>query len=273
MSLSVPITSSHNSLVKQVRKLHQAKARHRQGLFLLEGTHVVEAADAVQYPLQHLFYTADWWQRHSALGNRLQARAETAREVSPAVLTALTTTVNPDGVVATAARRSISAPRAFPSQGPSLGVAVERLQDPGNLGTIIRTVAAAGADSLWLSGDSVDVDHPKVLRASAGQWFRSPLQVYGSLSAALSAVVNQDARPLQIVATTPTASMAYWSLDLRRPTIFVLGNEGSGLSADLLAATTHEVSIPLAAGVESLNVAVSAALFLYEACRQRQAAG
>ena len=268
MSLSAPITSIHNPLIKQTKKLHQAKERHRQALFLLEGTHVVEAADAVQYPLQHLFYTADWWQRHVDLGQRLLGRAETAREVSPAVLKALTTTVNPGGVVATAVRRS------HPSQGPipSLGLAVERLQDPGNLGTMIRTVAAAGADSLWLSDDSVDVDHPKVVRASAGQWFRTSFQIHADLPQALSTAYTQSVQAgqaLQIVATTPTAAAAYWALDLRLPTIFVLGNEGSGLSPALLSVATHEVSIPLAAGVESLNVGVAAALFLYEACRQR----
>lgn len=278
MNLPTPITSTHNPLVKQVRKLHHTKERHRQDTFLLEGTHVVEAADAVQYPLRCLFYTADWWQRHSSLGERLAGRAETVRAVTPMVLKSLATTVNPAGVVATAVRRLTSGAERSASVGgsavlPSLGLAVERLQDPGNLGTIIRTVAAAGADGLWLSDDSVDIDHPKVLRASAGQWFRSPLQVYSSLSQALASAQAQSAkvgRPLQIVATTPTASAAYWALDLRRPTIFVLGNEGSGLSASLLQTATHEVSIPLATGVESLNVAISAALFLYEACRQRQ---
>ena len=187
MNLPPSLTSLHNPLVKQVRKLHQTKERHRQGIFLLEGTHVLEAAAAARYPLKHLFYTTDWWQRHAALGLDLQGQADTVREVAPPVLKSLATTVHPDGVVATAARRQLSVPDDLPPIVPSLGLAVERLQDPGNLGTIIRTIAAAGADSFWLTDDSVDADHPKVLRASAGQWFRSPLQTYPVLSAALSA--------------------------------------------------------------------------------------
>lgn len=268
MSLSTPIASIQNPLVKQVRKLHQPKERRRQALFLLEGTHVVEAADEAQYPLQQLFYTAEWWRRHGHLGQRLQDRAQDVREVTPAVIKALATTVNPDGVMATAARRPFLTTVGY----PSLGLVVERLQDPGNLGTMIRTVAAAGADGLWLSADSVDIDHPKVLRASAGQWFRAPLQVCDALPVALAtaqATATQSGQELQVVATTPSASTAYWTLDLHRPTVFLLGNEGSGLSDRLLAAATHHVSIPLAAGVESLNVAISAALFLYEARRQR----
>ncbi|MEL6327934.1 MAG: RNA methyltransferase [Cyanobacteria bacterium J06626_23] len=265
---SDPITSLQNPLIRQIRKLHQAKERHRQGTFLLEGTHLVEEACAVGYPLQQVLYTADWQARYPNLADRLPQQAAAFRQVSPEVLKSTATTVNPDGVIATAARR----PQSVDSSLISLGLAVERLQDPGNLGSIIRTGAAAGVNGLWLSADSVDIDHPKVLRASAGQWFRSPLQVWPSLGDGLSraqAAAAQAGSPLQVVATTPTAAMDYWSLDCCQPTLFLLGNEGSGLSAPLLAAATQTVKIPLAAGVESLNVAIAAALLLYEARRQR----
>jgi TrmH family RNA methyltransferase len=141
------------------------------------------------------------------------------------------------------------------------------VQDPGNLGTIIRTAAAAGAERLWLSRDSVDLDNPKVLRASAGQWFRLPMAVTLDLT---DVVCQCQAQGIQVVATIPDATLSYWDIDLRRPTLILLGNEAAGLRADLERRADQQVKIPLAPEVESLNVAIAAALMLYEAQRQRR---
>jgi TrmH family RNA methyltransferase len=132
---------------------------------------------------------------------------------------------------------------------------------------MIRTAAAAGAERLWLSADSVDLDNPKVLRSSAGQWFRLPV----SISPDLSDIVRQcQERGIQVVATIPDATLSYWDIDLRCPTLILLGNEAAGLSAGLVAKADRQVTIPLAPEVESLNVAIAAALMLYEAKRQRR---
>ena len=237
------LTSLQNPLVKQIRKLHQAKGRKEHQLFLLEGTHLVEAACEVGYPLTTVCYTSFWQGRHQPLLERLSQDTPRCEWVSPEVLEAMATTVHPDGVIALAPR--------IPSKPQTLegfGIALETLQDPGNLGTIIRTAAATGVEGLWLSADSVDLDHPKVLRASAGAWFG----------------LNKTVSP-------NLASISYWQLDLTRPTLLVFGNEGAGLSPDIQALADHQVQIPLQRGVESLNVGISVALMLYEAQRQRQA--
>jgi TrmH family RNA methyltransferase len=148
-----------------------------------------------------------------------------------------------------------------------VGLLLETVQDPGNLGTIIRTAAAAGAERLWLSTDSVDIDNPKVLRASAGQWFRLLMTVSPNLQ---DVVCQCQDRGIQVVATIPDARLSYWDLDLRIPTLILLGNEAVGLRAELASLANRQVQIPLMPGVESLNVAIAAALMLYEAQRQRQ---
>lgn len=255
---SVVITSTKNPVARQFRKLHQAKERRRQAMFLLEGTHLLQEACAVGYGLVQVAMTEAWCLNHGGLLTQLEPLAEDIRLVTPDVLDSMCTTVSPDGVAAIAKRRDFSPP----DRPISLGVALERLQDPGNLGTVIRTAAAAACDRLWLTTDSVDVDHPKVLRATAGQWFRLPTEALASFEALGSLDV-------QLVATTPTASLDYWDLDLRPPTIFLMGNEGAGLSEPIMDLATHRVKIPLAAGVESLNVAISTAILLYEAQRQR----
>ena len=255
------LTSLQNPLVKQMRRLHRAKDRREQQLFLLEGTHLLEEACAIALPLSVVCCTPTWQARYPDLWEQVLHRSQRTEIVSPEVLQAIATTVQPDGVVATAQRINLSPP----IESLSLGIALETVQDPGNLGTVIRTAAAAGADGLWLSPDSVDLDHPKVLRASAGQWFRLPMGV----TDLRSQVQQFRQQGVQVVATLLTATQTYWQADLTQPTLILLGNEGAGLSADLADLADVEVKIPLAAGVESLNVAIAAALILYEAQRQR----
>lgn len=255
------LTSLQNPLVKQMRKLQSAKERRQTQLFLLEGTHLLEEACAVNYPLVTVCFTPEWQAKHGDLWESVSQRAQRVELVSPEVVSAIATTVQPDGVVATASRRT------NPNQLPSTGItlALETIQDPGNLGTIIRTAAAAGASGMWLSNDSVDLDNPKVLRATAGQWFRLPMAV----SADLEATLRQNQQMgMQIIATLPTAKLTYWEVDWRQPSVILLGNEGAGLSANLAAIADRQVKIPLSPGVESLNVAITAALMLYEAQRQ-----
>lgn len=257
------LSSLQNPLVKQLRKLHRPKERRKQDCFLIEGTHLVEEACRANWPLPVVCHTATWPQSHPALWQQVREQAYRVELVSAPVLEAIATTAHPDGVIAAAERRP---PASESVTLPSLGLAVETLQDPGNLGTIIRTAAAAGVDRFWLSEDSVDLEHPKVLRASAGQWFRLPMEQ----RQAWHTDVAQLRGAVQIVATSPTAPQPYWALDLTQPTLVLVGNEGAGLSEQALQLADRHIAIPSAAEVESLNVAIATALVLYEAMRQRQ---
>lgn len=256
------LTSLQNPLVKQMRKLHRAKERREQQVFLIEGTHLIEAACTAKRSLATVCCTVEWSQQHPELWQQIEQRASRIEFVSPEVLRAIATTVEPDGIVATL-ERSSTPPPTF----TSLGVILETIQDPGNLGTIIRTAAAAGTEGVLLSHDSVDLDHPKVLRASAGQWFQLPMAASDHLAQDIKQYQQQG---MQVIATLPTAELTYWQLDFRQPTLLLLGNEGAGLSPISTSLADAAVRIPLAEGVESLNVAIAAALILYEAKRQRE---
>lgn len=262
MMVELMITSLQNPLVKHIRKLHQSKQRRLDQQFLLEGTHLIQEAQRVGWPLVTLCCTSAWVTKQSAdFIAQLRAHSQHWELVSPEVLQAMATTVNPDGVIAIAQEQVSKFP---PLQ--SLGIVLETLQDPGNLGTILRTAAAAGVEGVYLSADSVAPTSPKVLRASAGVGLWLPIADVPDLRSVLT---GYQAQGWQIVATLPQATQTYWQADLRRPSLILLGNEGAGLSLELAAMADTTVSIPLAAGVESLNVAVAAALILYEAKRQR----
>jgi RNA methyltransferase, TrmH family len=255
------LTSRQNSLVKDIVRLQEQKERQRTGLMLLEGTNLVTEAMTMGWPLETVCYTEAWAERHEALLESILAQRVAC--VTPALMEALSTTVTPDGIVATALRKLPDWQTQL-TQG-TLWIIAETLQDPGNLGTLLRTATATGA-SVILSADSVDPTHPKVLRATAGQWFRRP----PALAPDLLAVVDYcQQHGISTYATTGQAGQCFWALDYRGPVAFVLGSEGQGLSATLLNQISNQVSIPMEAGVESLNVGISAAILLYEVQRQR----
>ncbi|PSO51106.1 MAG: rRNA methyltransferase [Cyanobacteria bacterium SW_9_44_58] len=253
------LTSIKNPLIKNIRKLHYSKHRKAQRLFLLEGTNLVEAAFQVNYPLEAVCYTSHWQNKHPDLSEKIQQWAQRTEVVSPEIIHAISTTKTPDGVIAIAPHFSWQFPDPSTIQ---LGLILEQLQDPGNMGTIIRTAAAAFVEGIWASEDSVEFDHPKVLRASVGAWFRLPM----ATTSDLSSLVQQF--PGQVVATVPTAEKTYWEVDFQKPTLILMGNEGAGLSPELANLADEQVTIPVATGVESLNVAIATSLILYEAKRQ-----
>ncbi|MFM7714783.1 MAG: TrmH family RNA methyltransferase, partial [Microcystis sp.] len=127
------ISSVQNPLIKQIRKLHRTRERQEQNLSLIEGTHLLETALAVNCSLETVCYTEKWQQRQAELAEKFQNQAKRVEIVSPEVLASLATTVNPDGVIATISRDHLHPTPQNPLQ---LGLVLERLQDPGNLGTI-----------------------------------------------------------------------------------------------------------------------------------------
>ncbi len=260
------LTSTKNPLVKQLRSLgDSAKDRREQGLFLVEGTHALTEAIATAYPIAIVCCTEKWIATHSDLYNLLETSTDAVARleiVSEEVLQAIATTKNPDGAIAAAVM-----PSAKRINIKNLGLALETIQDPANIGAIVRSAAAVDIDGMLVSSDSVDLTNPKIIRATAGQWFRCPMQTSAHLAEDIRKLQSQG---VKAIATLASAETAYWDYDFRQPTLILLGNEGNGLSEKLIELADASVSIPQSDRVESLNVSISAALLLYEAKRQRR---
>ncbi len=252
-----------------MRRLHRPSGRKEQGLILLEGTHLLQEALGLGLRPRQLLATTDWLERHGALLERLPDPGR-LRIASPEVLAAAATTGHPDGVLLTLEADDLPAPAATP---PDFVLVLDRLQDPGNLGTLLRTALAAGVEQVWLA-EGADPLQPKVLRASSGAALALPIErmaatdLPGRLAAARE-------RGMQLVAAVvpeaADAAQPYWELDWCRPTALLLGNEGAGLAPELAGLADRRVTIPHSPAVESLNVAAAAALLLLE--RPRQAHG
>lgn len=258
------LTSTKNPLVKQLRSLGEsAKDRREQGLFLIEGTHAITEAITTAYPLSIICCTEKWIATHPDLYDQVESLEEIEKLeiVSEEVLSAIATTKNPDGVIAAALL-----PSREVAQIKTLGLALETIQDPGNIGAIVRSAVAVGLDGMLISSDSVDLTNPKIIRATAGQWFRCAMQTSTHLAEDLRQLQSQG---ITVIATMANASKTYWDYDFTKPTVILLGNEGNGLSQELIELADEAVSIPQSDRVESLNVAICAALLLYEAKRQR----
>jgi len=254
------ISSRRNPLVGRLRALQEPRGRREQGLLLLEGRHLLEEALALGLVPPLVLATAAWIDRHRSLWDNLPA-ASRRQPLGDEALAQIASTQHPDGVLAT-----LVPPEPPPHSRPGFVLALDQLQDPGNLGTLLRTARAAGVEEVWLA-EGADPWSPKVLRASSGAALALPLR---RLAAAdlQQRLVQAGAAGLQRVATLVSGGRPYWQLDWCRPTLLLLGNEGAGLSPALAALADERVTIPHSPAVESLNVAVAAAPLLLERWRQ-----
>ena len=252
------LSSLQNPKIKQLRALHARKERQKQGRFLLETTTLLQEARLWRWPLVEVFATPDWAERHGTDWNA------PVTLVSESIFGQLTTTETAEGVVAIAAIPPN--PVLPPLASDSLIVALDALQDPGNLGTIIRTADAAGATAILVGKGTVDPYSPKVVRSTMGSLFHLPVIAVADLYPALDALAGAGA---QVIATSLSAERSIYDLDLKGPVVWLIGNEAQGLSEAALTHTTEQIRIPMPGHAESLNAAIAAAVCLFETVRQR----
>ena len=254
------ISSRRNPVVRQLRELHEPRGRREQGRLLLEGRHLLEEALRLGLEPDLVLATPTWIAAHPRLWQALPASTRRLTLAEEALQHAATTR-QPDGVLAT-----LAPPEPQAGAQARFVVVLDRLQDPGNLGTLLRTALAAGVEQVWLA-DGADPHAPKVLRASSGAALALPLRRLAG-SELPGCLETAAAAGLQVVATVVGEGRPYWELDWRQPTLLLLGNEGAGLAPQLCALAAERVTIPHSPAVESLNVAVAAAPLLLERWRQ-----
>jgi TrmH family RNA methyltransferase len=260
------ITSRRNTRIVEARKLGQLKHRRRQGRFLAEGLQIIHMGlDAGVAPQQVLFCEQMFVSEHAQeLMARSAAMGAECLAVSADVMASLSDRKAPQGLLA-----------AFPllwaaSEGLRIGpsdlvVIVDRLQDPGNLGTIIRTADAVGAAAVMLLQPCVDPFDPKTVRASMGSLFNVPIVGVEDVAEALSGLLS---RGLRSVGADANLGDAWGGQALRGGVALLLGNEARGLSEDVREHVQAWARLPLIGGAESLNVAVAAGVLMYTWLRE-----
>jgi TrmH family RNA methyltransferase len=258
------VSSRQNALVRQFRDVAQGDVADAM---LLDGDHLIQEAIASRLTIGVAAFSERL--ANGSLAARLQTAGTRVVVVSEGVLDAMSPVQSPSGVVAIARRPPASLERVLAST-PELLLMLHDVQDPGNVGAVVRAAEACGATGVVCSERTADPFGWKALRGGMGSTFRLPLAIRQSLGAT---IVTARTRGLRIFAATARGGTPLPECDLRAPAAILLGGEGGGLPADLLAAADRRLTIPMQPPVESLNVAIAAALVIYEAARQRHTRG
>ena len=257
------ISSRQNATVQRFRDL----ARGDGGEWmLLDGEHLLDEALASGVEIDTAaFADAQCADALAALARRAATAGAKTFAVSPQVLAAISPVRQPSGVVAIARRRPARIDELFARQ-PSLVLLLDGIQEPGNVGAIVRAAEGCGATGIAAGTGTADPFGWKALRGAMGSTFRLPVATKQPLP---DAIAHAKQAGLKTFATVARHGTALPACDLRGPVAVLLGSEGAGLTEEIIAAADERMTIPMRPPVESLNVAVAAALVLYEASRQR----
>ncbi|MYL29127.1 RNA methyltransferase [Halobacillus halophilus] len=239
------LTSLQNAKVKNWKKLHKRKYRNQTGTFLVEGFHLVEEVMKSGWTVKELIVREE---TEVTLPDDIPYTI-----VSRDVFAAVAETETPQGIAAVVAKED------YTFTPGSLTLMLDAVQDPGNIGTLIRTADAAGFDQVIVGTGSVDIFNDKVIRASQGSLFHLPV-LTGDLTDYVGGLKNQG---VEIWASTLENAASYKDLPIPEKAALVVGNEGSGISEELVEAADQQVYIPIYGQAESLNAAIAGAVLMY----------
>ena len=256
------ITSSSNAQVKNVIQLNtKGKARNKQGLFVVEGIKMFREAPAdwisKVYIRESLYEEENWKQELASVSYEV---------VTDSVFRQMSDTMTPQGILTVLRQPRYEWKDLIRDASPLL-VVLEDLQDPGNLGTILRTSEGAGVDGILLSKGCVDIFNPKTIRSTMGSIYRMPFLYVEDMTELMEKLKEEH---ICTYAAHLKGKNFYDQENYQGGTAFLIGNEGNGLSEDLSGMSECLIRIPMAGQVESLNAAMACGILTYEASRQRR---
>lgn len=248
------LTSKENPIIKLAKKLSAKKDRKEHNLFIIEGEKLLLEALNSELKIKYLFLK-EGFNKHFDIDEKI------TYQINETLMNHISTTDSPPPCLAVA--EIFENNKDFDSC--SFLLILDGLQDAGNFGTIIRTAEATGVDLVICSNNTVDLFNPKVIRSAMGSVFRQPIKYTNDINKTIEELLKKD---FQIIMTSSYASKDYFSVEFNKKTALFLGNEGNGISKDLLNKYTS-VKIPMFGKVESLNVSIATSILLYEIAKQK----
>ena len=255
------ITSSNNDAVKYLKKLYKTSKRKREGKFVLEGYRLIDEALKIGADFNFLFMTPEF--KKSPKGQKIAenlSRETNLKIISDNLLEEIADTVNPQGIIAIVEEIEYDLD-TFKKNSNNILI-LDRVQDPGNVGTLIRTAAAAGFDGIITLKGSVDIYNLKVLRATMGAIFSIPIIDKMEIDG-LKEFIHNAEKEFQVICAEPSASDYYHETEYKKPLMLVIGNEAHGVRDELIKLSNLLVKIPLNNNIESLNAAMAGGILLY----------
>ena len=256
------IESKENSLYKETKKLKERKVRDKKGKYIIEGFRLIEEAFRANLNIEYIFVNDEENKRiQEYLGKYLNENIK-VYGIKDSLIKELCSTEKPQGVVAVVKMNAIN----LNLQG-DFYLLCDKLQDPGNLGTIIRTAHAAGVDGIILTKGTVDIYNEKTIRANMGSLFHIPVIYDDKDNTIVKELCNKG---FSLLSTSLEGDKDFFEEDLSGKLIISVGNEGNGVSKEIYELSDKKVKIPMPGGAESLNVAIAASIILYEKVRQNK---
>jgi len=252
------ITSNQNSKIKLVRALlGRAKERREENAFVVEGVRLVEEAVNSNWEFLFVLHDETLSERGKSQVEILTSRRVDVEMVSESLMKSLSETENPQGILAV-----LSLTQLPLNNNLNLILIPDQIRDPGNLGTLLRTAAAAGVQAVLLPPETTDAFAPKVVRSGMGAHFRLPIH------SMTWDEIQAQTKELQIY-LADMSGQSYWEVDLRQPLALIVGGEAEGASDEARRLATQKISIRMAGNVESLNAAVAGSVLMFDVVRQR----
>lgn len=255
------IQSKDNLLIKDTKKLKEKKYRINSNMFLVEGFRFVEEALNSNFEVVNIFLNVSGEEKYenSCMKDKLQTNTK-VYSVSDSIFKGVCDTDNPQGILAVV--RSIPVEIKYDH---GFYMLADKIQDPGNMGTIIRTAHAAGALGVIITKGTVDIYNDKTLRSTMGSIFNIPV-IYDK---DLSLVQKLRSDGFKLITSSLDTDKNFYDVDLKQKVIISVGNEGNGISAEVYNICDLKIKIPMPGGAESLNAAVAASIMMYEVVRQK----
>lgn len=262
MNKIIDINSRENSVYKQTKKLLGKKTRDQLGQYLIEGNNLLEEALNHEVPILYIILRKDYDVKGSRAFHQCQIPEGIAiYQLDNYLFDDLADTMTSQGIIGV-----VKKPERKPISEHGNIVVFDRLQDPGNIGTIIRTAEAAGYVGVAILKGTGDVFSPKVVRGAAGSLFRMPLLFFETREDFL---ISEVAKKRRLVATSLTANRYYYQEDITQNVALIIGNEGQGIDLLLEKQCDISIKIPMKGNMDSLNVAVAAGILMYESMRNK----
>ena len=255
------ITSASNQRVKNLMNLIQkAKARREQDVFITEGIKMFLEADLEK--IKEIYVSQSFYEKGMAKEKLEKCDYEV---LSDDLLKKVSDTQTPQGVLCVMKQYHYELKDLFQKENP-LFLILEDIQDPGNLGTMVRTAEGAGVDGIIMTKGTVDIYNPKTIRSTMGSIYRMPFLYTEDILTVMKQLQEKD---VKLYAAHLKGNQYYHQLDFKGGTAFLIGNEGNGLKEETARAADVYMKIPMQGQVESLNAAVASVILMYEAARQR----
>jgi len=262
------ISANDNPVIKKFRALSMKKQRDKLGLYIIEGPNLLEEALNGKAKIGQILFDEEALSRSeelAGLARMAEERKIPAAVASPSLFLKASNTDTPQGVIAWVEKPVWTKEQFFAPEGGNI-IVLDRLQDPGNLGTILRTADSAGFSGAMILKGTGDIYGPKTVRAATGTLFRLPVLFCDGPEEAMAVLRSHGKR---VFATALENSDTYFNCDLRYDAAIVIGNEGNGICEEILSGADQNITIPMEGNTESLNAGIAAGILMYEALRQR----